>query len=81
MREREGKGREGEGKKEGEKGWGVSIWAPPLQNVLLRPCVPILIMGTLRGLNFADLGKIAKLSPSEKFATGPSAKLNPHEKI
>ena len=28
---------------------------------------------TLRGLNFADfadLGKIAKLSPSEKFATG-----------
>ena len=44
---------------------------------------------TLRGLNFeglnfvdfADLGKIAKLSPSEKFSTGPSAKLNPHEKI
>ena len=30
----------------------------------------------LRGLNFADfadLGKIAKLSPGEKFATGPSA--------
>ena len=30
--------------------------------------------------DFADLGKIAKLSPGEKFATGPSAKLNPHEK-
>ena len=25
---------------------------------------------TLRGLNFADFGKISKLSPSEKFATG-----------
>ena len=43
-KEGEGKGREekgreekGRGKKEGEKGWGVSIWAPPLQNVLLRP--------------------------------------------
>ena len=45
---REGKGREGKGgrkeegegrgEKEGEKGWGVSIWAPPLQNVLLWPC-------------------------------------------
>ena len=34
----------------------------------ISPC-----KGTLRGLNFADfadLGKIAKLSPSEKFATG-----------
>ena len=35
---RGGEGKEEKGRGGGEKGWGVSIWAPPLQNVLLRPC-------------------------------------------
>ena len=36
-------------------------------------CIQVLTGHTLRGLNFADfadLGKNAKLSPGEKFATG-----------
>ena len=39
---REGEGKEGEGEGRGGEGMGVSIWAPPLQNVLLRPCFALL---------------------------------------
>ena len=40
------------------------------------PCIRLIFEVGLRGLNFTYLGKIAKLSRGENFATGPSAKFS-----